>query len=525
MDAPRLDDLLIPLRAASSGRPAFVLEDGTTLGAADFDAMVARTAGWLRGQGIGSGDRVAVWLVNRIEWLAILFALARLDATLVAVNTRYRSSELHHILLSSNAKMLVMQPDFRRIDFPAVLSSLDASDLASLTTVAVLGEVGDPILGRTTVPFDPANATPDAGGRGDPDAGLIIFTTSGTTKAPKLVLHPQRTLALHSQRAAVAYGFDAPDAGFLAAMPFCGVFGLNAALAAIAGGATSHVVAMFDAEDTARRVEEGRLTHLFGSDEMFRRLVGLGRERLASLRVCGFGAFTPGLSDFLADAAEAGLPLCGLYGSSEVNALFSIQPADMTRGERLKGGGRPASDDADVRVRNAETGELLPDGEPGELEIRAPTNFVGYDGNAEATAAAVDPDGYFRTGDVGYTRGNGTFVYVARAGDAIRLSGFLTDPAEIEDVLKGLDGVADAQVVGVEVDGQTRPVAFVIAEGGGASEGAIVAGARERLAAYKVPLRVFTLEAFPTTQSANGLKIQRAKLRSMAAERLATENA
>ena len=200
-----------------------------------------------------------------------------------------------------------------------------------------------------------------------------------------------------------------------------------------------------------------------------------------------------------------------------------MQPLDLPTAERLKGGGRPAAGaEAVIRVRDKETGLLLEPFEPGEIEIHAPTSFIGYFRNPEATEEAIDPEGFFRTGDIGYLRDDGTFVYVARSGDAIRLAGFLVDPAEIEDVLKTIDGVCDAQVVGVEHEGQTRAAAFVIPEDMVAAfdETALIAAAAEKLAAFKVPVRIFPVDSFPVTESANGLKIQRAKLRKMAADRL-----
>src|SRR5690606_20755173 len=103
-----------------------------------FDALVARTAQWLAAHGIAAGDKVAVWLPNRREWLALLFALDRLGGTLVAVNTRYRSGELEYILGRSRARMLVMQPSFRKIGFPAVLAGVDAAKLPELRSVAGL---------------------------------------------------------------------------------------------------------------------------------------------------------------------------------------------------------------------------------------------------------------------------------------------------------------------------------------------------------------------------------------------------
>jgi len=527
----RLDELLDPFRAQAPDRPAFVTESGACVTIAEFDALVARTATWLAGQGIVAGDRVAVWLVNRIEWLALLFAIARIGAILVAVNTRYRSAELRHILVSSGARMLIIQPGFHHLDFPAVIAGLDPAELQELATVAVLDEPeGEcrPILGRRTIAFAPA-IVPEAETNSrdttsDPRAPFILFTTSGTTKSPKLVLHTQATIGRHALRSAPAYGFDRAGSAFLTALPFCGVFGLNPLLAAIVGAASIHIVSMFDADDATQRIARHGITHLIGSDEIFRRLVESDFERLASLRLCGFATFTPGSGAFLKETAERGLPLFGLYGSSEVNAIFAVQPQALSMDERLKGGGRPASgNDAQVRARDQETGELLGPFTPGELEIRAPTNFVGYFRNPEATREAIDAEGFFRTGDLGYVRDDGTFVYIARLGDTIRLSGFLVDPAEIEDVLKTIAGVRDAQVVGVALKGQMRPIAFVIPAdpSRGIDEAAIIAAAASMLASFKVPARIMDIDAFPTTESPNGLKVQKARLRQMAAERLA----
>ncbi len=490
---------------------------------------MAQTALWLTANGVGPGDRIAVWLVNRLEWLALLFAAARTGVIVAAVNTRYRTSELDHILVSSGAKMLVLQPDFGRIDFMSVVAGLDPSRLTELETVVIVDHSpAHPatLIERPTIAFDPhgvelPDALPHPDTASDPAAPLILFTTSGTTSSPKLVTHSQQTLARHALVSACTYGFDAPGASFIAAMPFCGVFGLNTVLAAVAGGAPVHIASVFEVDDAYRRISTHGITHLFGSDEMFRRLMNKGFDGLTSARLCGYASFTPGMGEFLQDASRRGLPLFGVYGSSEVNAIFSIQPPELSIDERLKCGGRPASGaEAQVRVRDAETGKLLGPNQTGELEIRAPTNFTGYFRNPEATRKAVDDEGFFRSGDIGYLREDGTFVYLARSGDAIRLSGFLVDPVEIEDVLKEIPGVSDAQVVGVTLEGRTRPVAFVIRDDGAAAfdEQAVLAAAAQALAHFKVPIRAVPVERFPTTDSANGLKIQKAKLRQMAAE-------
>lgn len=520
----RLHDLLAPARRR--GGPAFVDETGAPVSAAEFDARVAGTAAWLSAQGLGAGDCLAVWLDNGLDWPALLFAAARLGLRVAAVNTRYKAFELEHILARSHARLIVLGADEGRSDHLSILAGADPAKLPELEAIAVRGPLPDaaPLPGRALVAFDPAPAAAEPDTGSDPDAPLIFFTTSGTTSAPKLVTHSQRTLSLHGARCAAAFGFDAPGAGFLAAMPFCGVFGLSSFLGAVAGGAPAHMMAQFDAPLAARIIRERGLSHIFGSDEMFRRLIELDEPALAAAACCGFGAFTPGLGEILRGAAERGVPLRGVYGASELHALFGIQPMSLPVAERLKGGGLPASGDrAEVRVRDPETGALLAPGETGELEFRCDTSFLGYFENPEATAKAVDAEGFYRSGDIGHLRGDGTFVYAARGGDAIRLSGFLVDPAEIEEALRGVAGVGDAQVVGLEIGGRLRPVAFVIPEGEAAAfdEEAALAGAAAKLAHFKAPARIFPVDAFPVTQSANGVKIRKSDLRDMARARLA----
>ena len=495
-----------------------------------FDAMVDRTACWLSGQGITAGDRVAVWLVNRIEWMALYFGLARIGAALMTVNTRYRAHELEYILERSQARLLVLQLHFRQIDFPAVLREVRHSAAVSLLRVAVVdadqGVLPAQLLGKATVPFD-LYALPEAAGTtaaqadGDPAAVSILFTTSGTTSGPKLVMHTQRTTSLHSQRVAHAYGFDRDAVRLLAALPFCGVFGFNSALAAFAAARPVVVMETFDADAAIRLIHAQQITHLFGSDEMYQRLLELapGERPFPSLRVAGFASFHPGAGAIAKQGWARQVPMLGLYGSSEVQALFSLQRASLPMEERIEGGGFSASTGALIRIRDVDSGALLGPGMSGEIEICADTNFAGYLNNPQANAAAIDQDGYFHTGDIGYLRADGSFVYQTRRGDAIRLAGFLVGPAEIEEALKAQPGVADVQVVAIDIAGRTRPVAFAIARPGHALDTAqMVAAAARTLAAFKVPAQVWIVESFPVTQSANGTKIQRAKLREMALE-------
>lgn len=524
---------LIEQRLEASPDATAFIDGERTITVSQFHAQCRQTLAWLQAQGVRRGDRVAVWLVNRTEWLALLFALARLGAVLVSVNTRYRSEEVSHILGKSGARLLICQPGFRKIDFADILRGIATYALPALEGIVVV-DAGDDtagtLLGRPVARFPIHHGVATAGtalaaDSSDPDEAVILFTTSGTTKGPKLVMHPQRTLVDHARRCASAYGLDQPDAVMLAMVPFCGVFGLNGVLAAFAAGAPAVLMDAFDGKTAAALAQRYRVTHTFGSDEMYQRIAEAVKEErpFPAARFFGFGAFTSSFGEYARRAWSRGIPLVGLYGSSEVLALFSGQPLELPLDARLEGGGRPvAAALAQVRVRDTESGELLPPGGSGELEIRAPSNFLGYFNDPQATADAVLPDGFFRTGDLGHLRDDGTFVYETRMGDAIRLGGFLVNPVEIEAVLKRFDSVADAQVVAIEIEGRIRVVAFVVPSAGSTPvEADLIAQMAAQTASFKVPARIWFVDRYPVTQSSNGIKTQRNKLRDMAIERLA----
>jgi fatty-acyl-CoA synthase len=184
----------------------------------------------------------------------------------------------------------------------------------------------------------------------------------------------------------------------------------------------------------------------------------------------------------------------------------------------MSDGGVPASPEAEFRIGDPDTGATLPEGEGGELLLRAPSLFECYLDDPQATARAFTDDGFFRSGDLA-RRVEPGFVYKTRLGDGLRLGGFLVNPEEIESFLQTLPGVAEAQVVAVEHGAERVAFAFIVA---GAErepkESELLAACRSALATYKRPARIVTLQAFPTTDSPNGIKIQRAKLRDMARE-------
>ena len=480
-----------------------------------FRDRVLRVAAQLRKGGVGPGARVALWLPNGTAYLAAIFACARLGAIAIHINTRFRVAEVGSLLRRSHASALVMQWGFSPVDFPAIFASLPAADRAALHSVFGLAAPRG-VTQLTDLPVlpldgDAALAGPD---EATPEAPCLTFTTSGTTSGPKLVLHDQQTIAGHAVDVARRVGLDAPDAVLLGAIPFCGTFGNATAMAAVAGGA--HIVCMsqFDGEAAAALIREHRITHVIGGDDMFGRIAAAsGGRPFDSMRFSGFAAFHSTAAASIAAADAAGMHPRGLYGSSEVQALFSVSEGK----NRLLGGGAPVSSQSRLAVRDPETGAVLPPGASGELWIDAPSRFIKYLENPAATERAIAADGMFRSGDLARLDGNG-FIFEARIGDAMRLGGFLVSPEEIEAVIQAQPGVAGVQVVAASAgEADPVPVAFVRLAGGAVlDEAALRSVCREQLARFKVPERIVTVETFPTVDSPNGAKVQRVRLREMA---------
>lgn len=510
--------------SAAIDNGAGVVYEGQTLSYRDLEAESKRAAAGLAALGIGVGDRVAFWLPNTPAYLTLYFACARVGAITVAINTRYRASEVEDVLGRTGAKALIMWPGFRGIDFPGILEEVDRAALERLETAILYSEDNAPVTALPgvgqTVSYDSllqhgSQATDAA----TPMLGCNTFTTSGTTKAPKFVLHANSSMALHAADVARDFGYADPATVVQQDMPLCGVFGITGVLAAIAAARPLVLTSAFDAERTASLMATHKVTHFDGSDEMIDRLLqATDRDDIfARIGFAGYAIFNSYLDDIVERAERRGLYAVGLWGMSEMQALVSRRDREDPPEMRKKGGGRLVSPHAAARVRDPETGELCADGVAGELEIRGPSRMMEYFGNPEATAEGLTEDGFVRTGDLAQMEPGGSFEYLTRMGDVLRLGGFLVSPAEIEAEVQAHPSVAGVQVVSAPLGGADRAIAFIIPESADAfDETAVQSYCASRLAKYKVPARVVPLEAFPVTESANGVKIQRTKLRQMA---------
>ena len=512
---------LIDSLADDQGAKIAVIDGDQSLSYADLRAASCRVAGGLGELGIAAGDRVAFWLPNGAAYLTAYLACARLGAVCVAVNTRFRAAEIADIVGRSRAKALIVDPNFRLTPAKSVLAEIGPERLPDLKTVI---RVGDGSLERAwngleIIDYAGLKASDllvDSAAK--PESPCNVFTTSGTTKAPKLVLHVQRGIAAHAFDVAAGFGFHEPGTIVLQALPLCGVFGLAQAVGCLAGGGTLIMMPEFDAAEAASLSRAHAVTHFFGSDDMIDRMLDAVPEDLAfpSLKFAGYAAFNSSLADLPERAEARGVRLIGLYGMSECMALFAARDPSLPLPYRARAGGRCISPQGSARVRDTESGELAALGESGELEVWGPSLMIGYDGNEEATAESLTEDGFLRTGDLAVMEEDGGFEYVTRLGDTLRLGGFLVAPSEIEAHIQAHPSVEAAQVVAAATAKGNRPVAFIIAVPGAGPDEDSLSRHCDSLAKFKRPVRFVVLDAFPVTESANGVKIQRAKLREAA---------
>jgi fatty-acyl-CoA synthase len=478
--------------------------------------------------GVRRGDRVAVWLPNRAAWLVTFFACAQLGAIAIAVNTRFRQVEVGDLLRRSEAKLLVYWPGFKDVDFENILARCSSKDLAHLRTIVAYTEDDTPapagIAGKPVERWvDLLACAPLGTADGMPDSLCAVFTTSGTTKAPKLVAHSQRTVLSHAANVARQYELG-PDDRFLLLPPFCGVYGFSSAMAALSAETPIVLAPTWHPGLFADLIDRHAVTHLTASNESVAQLLAMRNEArpFPSVKFIVAANLNPAYSDIATKAAERGICVIGLYGSSELHALFSHCERNGSPAIRGRAGGRPCSAVAKIRTRDPETGTVLTTGEAGELEVYAPeSRFIEYLGDPQSTRAAFSEDGYFRTGDLAVIEPDGSFTYLGRMGDTLRLGGFLVAPAEIEEMLQEHPSVEACQLVAVQYQDALRPIAFARPRSGSKiDEQALIAFAAERIAKYKVPVRIFPIDEFPTTPSANGTKIQKTRLRELAEEHL-----
>jgi fatty-acyl-CoA synthase len=496
---------------------------------ADVAAGVDRVARGLLALGVAPGDKVALWMLNRPEWIEAAFAVMKIGAVLVPINTRLRTEDVAYILDQSDSSSVILVERSGPVDYLAMLRALvplsGESRLPKLRRAVVLGEEPRPaavawreLLERGASVSDRALA--ERAAAVDPEALAFLMYTSGTTGFPKGVMHNHRVVRNVTDRA-FRLGITEHDV-IMMYLPLFHTFAFTEGmLTSMITGARQVLTEGFDGDESLALMERERATVVHGFDTHFKELCDAHERRPRDVSAVRTGLCAAGMSSSTPIARRARKLFRGLvsgFGMSECGVGVAIGALDSTDEQSCEASGYPAPG-YEIRVVDPATGRDQPVGTPGEILVRGYTMMLGYYEKPEATAAALDADGWLHTGDMGLFRPDGYLRFIGRYKDMLKIGGENVDPMEVEAYLMSHPAIGVAAVVSYPDPRLSEVgVAFVrCAHGHTLTEADVLAHCRGRIASFKIPRHVVFVDDFPMTSSG---KIQKVKLREEALRRL-----
>ncbi|WP_163526129.1 AMP-binding protein [Halobacillus ihumii] len=503
----------------------------------EFNDMADNVAKGLMALGVEKGEHLAIWSDNKPEWLVTQFATGKMGAVLVTVNTNYRAQELEYLLKQSDATTLILAEEFKGTSYVDILKEicpeLDSSikgDLQSdrlpyLKNIIVLGDKEYPgcfswqdiiDMGRSisTEQLDQRKATLSY------KDVINMQYTSGTTGFPKGVMLSHYNIVNNGNQVADSMKLTENDR-LCIPVPFFHCFGcVLGTMAAVSKGATMVILEQFNAEKVLKAVKEEHCTGLHGVPTMF----------IAELNDPSFEKYQP---DTLRTGIMAG-STCPMevmknvmnkmgaeeitiaYGQTESSPVITQTRTDDSVERKVGTVGR-VHPNVEVKVVDPATGEEMERGIPGELCTRGYLVMEGYYKNEEATAAAIDQDGWLHTGDIAVMDAEGYVEITGRMKDMIIRGGENIYPREIEEFLYQYPDVLDVQVIGVPDQKYGEEImAFIITKDGAeTSEQDIRTFCDGQISKHKIPKYIRFTDEYPMTASG---KIQKFKLREDAVD-------
>jgi len=463
----------------------------------DMIARSAAHANTLVGLGVKPGDRVAVQVEKSAEALMLYLGTVRAGAVFLPLNTAYTPAEVDYFLGDAEPALLVCDP--------AYVAALEPIAVKTGARVATLDAAGKGSLAEAV---DAAATAFQDVTRGPDDLAAILYT-SGTTGRSKGAMLSHENLASNARVLVDYWRFTADDV-LLHALPIFHTHGLFVAtnVTLLAGGSMLFLP-KFDLDAILRLLPKA--TAMMGVPTFYSRLLGseaFTRELVAHMRLFVSGSAPLSAEVHKAFSARTGHAILERYGMTETN-MNTSNPYDGDRRPGTVGFPLPG---VDLRIADAETGEVLPHGEVGVIEVRGPNVFQGYWQMPEKTAAEFRADGFFITGDMGRIDDRGYVSIVGRAKDLIITGGFNVYPAEVEAVIDEIEGVAESAVIGVPHADFGEGVVAVVAPHKGVTlePAAIAAPLADTLAKFKQPKQVFVLPELPRNTMG---KIQKTVLR------------
>jgi fatty-acyl-CoA synthase len=505
---------------------------GQPLDFLELHRQAVTLAGWLQAQGVGRGDRVALFMQNCPQFMVAFYAVMRCDAVVVPVNPMNRVEEFGHYISDPDTKVVVCGVDGAAIVQQANAELPPAQRLAAILVTRyadalpelIPAELAPPpameawLRADPPLPEGPTPVTrwqhalslglqPISPPVGGPDDLALLPYTSGTTGLPKGCMHSHRSLMANAVGGGL-WSFAGAETVSLGVVPMFHITGmLYGVLSPVLGGATVVVMPRWDRELAGRLISAHRVTHWTCIPTMVIDLFGSPNLRsfdLSSLKyMSGGGAAMPQVvAERLRD--EFGLTFAEGYGLTETAAPSHANPPERAKLQCL---GMPIFG-VDSRVVDPETLQERPVGEVGEIVTHGPMVFQGYWKHPEATRAAfvqIDGKAFFRTGDLGRMDDEGYFFITDRLKRMINASGYKVWPSEVELLMYRHPAVAEACVIASRdaYRGETvKAVVVLRAEAvGKTTEAELIAWAHEHMAAYKAPRIIQFADALPKSGS------------------------
>ena len=483
-----MNHLFDALSSNASPDAAFLrMPDGSVMLYRELWELTSRAAHFLRQHGVEPGSRVSVQAEKSPLVLVLYLATVRAGGIFIPLNTAYTKAEVDYFLGDTRPTFFVCDPS--RLDELTPVAA--ANGVRQVGTLAAdgTGSVAESLASMPDEPFDLV-------ARGEDDIAAILYT-SGTTGRSKGAMLSHGNLLSNAMTLREGWRFTQADI-LLHALPVYHAHGLFVAgnVLLLAGGSMLFMP-RFDAEIALDLMAQA--TSMMGVPTFYTRLLQnprLDRETTAGMRV-----FISGSAPLLAETHDAwrertGHMILERYGMTETTMITS-NPYD---GERIPGSVGPALEGVRVRIVDRKSGDSLPDGEIGIVEVTGPNVFKGYWNKPEQTAEAFREDGYFVTGDLGYLDPNGYLCLVGRDKDLIISGGLNVYPSEVESEINEIGGVLESAVIGLpHPDFGEAVTAVVVREPDAAHLEAehILQPLQDRLARFKQPKKVFFVDELP----------------------------
>jgi acyl-CoA synthetase (AMP-forming)/AMP-acid ligase II len=494
----------------------------------DLKDQAVRIARALMASGLAKGERVALLMGNRPEWVASAFGIALAGGVLVPVNTYLEATERSYVLAHSDASMLLMQDSLAGHDYRSTIIDL-ADNLPKLGSTASLGVARSVDRIQT---WDAFLALGDAVSESDLDARVasidpvddaVIIYTSGTTAVPKGVLHAHAPPCLQSRRFVRHLCLDG-DVRAWSAFPLFWTAGFAMVMGStLAVGGCLVLQETFSPGEALKLLEKERVTtpHAWPHQlaELEQHPDWSGTDLSALRHIESFSPF--GRHPSVHIGTDAWSPRAA-YGLTETFTIVTSIPSDAPAETRDRAQGKILPGNA-IRILNPETHAPQPTGVQGEIAVTGTTLMKGY--VKVPLDKTFDADGFFRTGDAGFVDEDGYLHWTGRTSDMIKTGGANVSPVEIETELLHHPALKASGAVGVPHDtlGQIVVVVAVAQEGSSVDEEDVRTFLRGRLASYKIPRRVIFVQENELTLTGNQ-KIRPEDLRALAGAKLTVES-